>query len=364
MSKLIVHYVKKEKFTSGYIFYMHKIMQSYRHVFIIDDKTIIKSNVGEAEIIFISHDKKILTNKDIKKVLDKCDKFIVSGVFYNTKFMPFLPNRILKKTYLHFWGGDFYDLRDKPDISCLKKKGLKTFLYRSVNILFTKTIIRKCAAVITLIEEDYDELVKITGIKKPHFRAPMPGDGFGGKRVYDTKKQTSPHLILLGNSATEANQHIEALDLLNKFSNEDIEIICPLSYGDKEYAKRVSDYGKRLFGPKFISLNKFMAKDEYFKMLARVEVAIFNNNRQQAMGNINKLFSMGCKLYLRDDTSMWRAYSRRGYSVHNINSIYVEDFDTFVSFPEEEVTKNKNVYIKQSDPSITYNAWKEVLDKK
>ena len=40
--------------------------------------------------------------------------------------------------------------------------------------------------------------------------------------------------ILIGNSATETNNHIEVLDLLSKFKNEDIKIYVPLSYGDME----------------------------------------------------------------------------------------------------------------------------------
>jgi dTDP-N-acetylfucosamine:lipid II N-acetylfucosaminyltransferase len=366
MSQLIVHYVATDKFTSGYIFYMHKIMQDYRHIFVIDKRSIIKSNVVNAEKLFISNPWDILTNKYVRKILDECHKFIVSGVFDNAVFIPFLPHRILTKTYLHFWGGDFYCLRNKADMPFLKKKGPKSYIKRNIYFTTKRMCIRKCAAVITLIEEDYDELVKISGISKHHLVAPMPGDGSGKKAVEtldNIKKQVAPHLIQVGNSATESNRHIEALSLLEKYSDENIEIICPLSYGDKEYAKQVVDYGIKLFGTKFVPLNGFMPKDEYFALLARVEVAVFNNDRQQAMGNISKLLSMGCKVYLRNDTSMWRAYLRRGYSIHNIDKIYSEGFSAFVSFSKEEASKNKRAYLEAIDPSIGYNAWKSVFDE-
>lgn len=51
--------------------------------------------------------------------------------------------------------------------------------------------------------------------------------------------------ILLGNSATNTNQHFQMLDILKKFSDENIEILCPLSYGNLEYGKQVEKIRKK-----------------------------------------------------------------------------------------------------------------------
>ena len=40
-----------------------------------------------------------------------------------------------------------------------------------------------------------------------------------------------------------------------------------------------------------------------------IEIAIFNNDRQQAMGNITALLGMKSKVFIRDDTSMWSNFS-------------------------------------------------------
>lgn len=366
MNQLIAHYVHSDnKFASGYIFFMNNVMKEYKHIFITNKKTNLKSNVEDAKMLFITKSRDILVNKEVRSILGKCDKFIISGVFSNTSYVSLLPQSILRKTYLHFWGADFYDLRDVPNMSYFKKNGLKLFLWKRIYHVTKKILLRRCAAVITLIEEDYDELTKISGINKYNFTAPMPGDGSGKKYILNNKnikKKSPPYLILVGNSATKTNRHIEALSLLEKYSNEDINIICPLSYGDKEYAKQVLEYGRKIFGTKFISLDKFIPKDEYIEMLARVEVAVFNNDRQQGMGNISKLLSMGCKLYLREDTSMWKAYLRRSYSLYSINNINEEDFSTFISFPVAKAKKNNKVFEKITDPSIRYTAWKRVFD--
>lgn len=365
MNKLIVHYIASDKFTSGYISYMHNNIKEYRHIFITDKSAIIKNNADGAEILFISRPSSILTNKNIRKMLDKCDKFIVSGVFDKTVYIPFLSCRILLKTYLHFWGGDFYCLRDKADRQYLKKKGLKLYIRRKIYFIIKKLLIQKCAAVITLIEEDYDELVRITGISKHHLVAPMPGgDGYSIKAADNIKKHVEPHLIQVGNSATESNHHIDVFKLLKKYSEENIKIICPLSYGNKEYAKQIADYGIKLFGSKFVPIKSVLPEDEYFNLLAKVEVAVFNNDRQQAMGNIIKLLSMGCKVYMRNGTSMWKAYKRQGFSVYNIDDINSENFSSFISFSEDEASQNKKAYLKTIDPVAIYNAWKRVFEDK
>ncbi len=42
----------------------------------------------------------------------------------------------------------------------------------------------------------------------------------------------------MGNSANPTNNHIEVLNKLLKFKDEDIEIIAPLSYGEKSGLKK------------------------------------------------------------------------------------------------------------------------------
>ena len=74
----------------------------------------------------------------------------------------------------------------------------------------------------------------------------------------------SPHdglNILLGNSADPSNNHKEVLDKLRSYATENIRIYCPLSYGDRKYAQIVSDYGRLMFGEKFLALRDFMPFD-------------------------------------------------------------------------------------------------------
>ena len=70
-------------------------------------------------------------------------------------------------------------------------------------------------------------------------------------------------------------------------------------------------------------------------------IAIFNNNRQQALGNISILCAYGAKIYLRNDTSMWEYYINNvRVTVWNIKEIFSSDYKNFINYPSQLQEKN------------------------
>jgi hypothetical protein len=126
----------------------------------------------------------------------------------------------------------------------------------------------------------------------------------------------------VGNSADPSNNHIEILDKIKKDinKNEKIKIICPLSYGKKDHAKKVIQYGKKLFGKNFVPLKKFMDLKTYNKLQSNIDIAIFNHQRQQAMGNILTLLYLGKKVYIRDDIVTWNFMQENDIKVFSFNN--------------------------------------------
>jgi hypothetical protein len=51
--------------------------------------------------------------------------------------------------------------------------------------------------------------------------------------------------ILLGNSADPSNNHVEALERLLPYRDQDIKIYAPLSYGDQRPAARQASNSSR-----------------------------------------------------------------------------------------------------------------------
>ena len=58
------------------------------------------------------------------------------------------------------------------------------------------------------------------------------------------QKNVNGDNILVGNSATDTNNHIEIFDLLNTLVlGDSTKIICPLSYGNETYKKNIIHIG-------------------------------------------------------------------------------------------------------------------------
>jgi hypothetical protein len=146
--------------------------------------------------------------------------------------------------------------------------------------------------------------------------------------ISKTKISMSNHnknhvFMQVGNSADPSNNHIEILDKIKKDinKNEKIKIICPLSYGKKDHAKKVIQYGKKLFGKNFVPLKKFMDLKTYNKLQSNIDIAIFNHQRQQAMGNILTLLYLGKKVYIRDDIVTWDFMQKNDIKVFSFNNL-------------------------------------------
>lgn len=129
--------------------------------------------------------------------------------------------------------------------------------------------------------------------------------------------------ILIGNSNSAENNHIDVFGLLAKINVESGEFIVPLSYGTNEkYKEFVIESGQNLLGSKFIPLLDFMNRASYLEMLENCSAAVFYHNRQQAMGNIIALLYMGVRVYLSSKNPIYHYFKRVGLHVYDFNKEY------------------------------------------
>lgn len=143
--------------------------------------------------------------------------------------------------------------------------------------------------------------------------------------------------ILVGNSADPTNNHFAALDKLTEFKKENIQIYTPISYGDKDYEKKVINYGNSLFGDKFIDITELISYSEYIHFLKDIDIAVFNHQRQQAMGNTINILAMKKKVYLRVGTTQKEFFDNLDVKIFSINYL-----DVFENLPME---KNSEILI-------------------
>jgi dTDP-N-acetylfucosamine:lipid II N-acetylfucosaminyltransferase len=122
--------------------------------------------------------------------------------------------------------------------------------------------------------------------------------------------------VLVGNSTDPTNNHIEIFNILEEQIEDIDKIYCPLSYGIfQDYKDSIIKEGTTRFGDKFIALTDFMTIEEYTEFLKTIDVAVFNHNRQQAMGVTISLLSLGKIVYVKEGTTSYKSLKERGFAI-------------------------------------------------
>lgn len=293
------------------------------------------------------------------KMAYMCDGFIVHGLFSFNKVLVFLlMPHALKKTNWIVWGGDIYAHNDKA-LSIIGRVSEKT----------RRILGKRFGFITTLVDKDYSLARKWYNVTGKHltvsYPLPLHQSGVLEKLEECKDKPMVPLKIVLGNSATESNQHFEVLELLSRFKSEDIRIYLPLSYGVGDYiayANRVEKYAIDIFGKeKVFPIRNKMTGIEYTEFMKQMNVGIFNNNRQQGMGNINLLIACGAKVFIRDDTTMWEQYVKRGQLLHSCSEIPRATFDEFASESAERREINMSAMKKHLDKEGLIKKWENLF---
>ena len=217
---------------------------------------------------------------------------------------------LLPKCYWVIWGGDLYQY----------KSAKKSWRFR-VKEPLRRFVIRRFGHLVTYIKGDVELAREWYGAKGTYHECLMYLSNVVDPSLIAEPSVESKNAslnILVGNSANPSNNHFEALERLLPYKDENIKIYVPLSYGDQAHAERVIERGKAWFGEKLIPLTEFKPFDQYLDFLKTVDMAIFNHQRQQAMGNTIKLLGMGKTVFMRSDVSQWAFLSNLGLEVCDV----------------------------------------------
>lgn len=127
--------------------------------------------------------------------------------------------------------------------------------------------------------------------------------------------------ILLGNSASPTNNHIDLLELLATTDLGDRRVIAPLSYGDPAYARSVALAGQTLLGDAFVPITGFLPLGEYNEMLAGCGTVILGHYRQEGVGNVLRALWQGARLVLDGRNPVAEHLLARGVAVGLVEQI-------------------------------------------
>jgi len=155
-------------------------------------------------------------------------------------------------------------------------------------------------------------------------------------------KKVSGDNILIGNSASFTNNHLDIFESLKGVQLNGKQIVTPLSYGDLEYANMIEREGVNYFGSQFIPIRKFMPFKEYMEAISKCSNVIMNHLRQQALGNVAMMLFMGAKIFLNKENPLYNHYMLNGVKVFLIDEL-LNNLDLLdVPLPEEDVLNNRH----------------------
>lgn len=149
--------------------------------------------------------------------------------------------------------------------------------------------------------------------------------------------------ILIGNSATPTNNHLEIFKLLAAQDLAERKLIVPLSYGLPEYRDAVIEKGRAAFGDRFVPICDYMPLPEYNNLIAQCSVVVMNHRRQQALGNIGAMLHRGAKVFLDEGGPVYSYFKESGAHVFPMSMLGKPNDHVFDALTEQQVDLNREI---------------------
>ncbi len=208
---------------------------------------------------------------------------------------------------------------------------------------------------IPVIPQEYDMLVNNYGFKAHLFSDPT------SNRKYDfilPQKNVAPGSILLGNSASISNNHLDVWSAIKNTKIIKRTIILPVNYGDIVYRNYLKDHICSVHN-EIVFLEDYLPFDEYNRILDKCRFALFGIIRQQALGNVILCIQRGIKLFFFEDSMVYRYLKEMGCFVYTIEKMNEYEISTPLS--EKEAEHNYIVWSKYR--SKCYQLYNSVINR-
>ncbi|CAA6810235.1 MAG: Glycosyltransferase [uncultured Sulfurovum sp.] len=287
------------------------------------------------------HSKKIIIHQLNKPIL-----MLSLIIFYKKAF---------KKMVWSIWGGDVYFYKYKSN----------SFKDNMIELL-RKIVIAKIPLISYWIKGDYLKVKEVYKSKAKGIKAkyPSPIDIAKIENIkLDVHKQEDPVRIFVGNSADPSNEHIETFKLLQKFQNENIEVVSVLSYGGSEhYREEVMATGKEFFKNKFKPISTYMNFNEYLSFINSMDICVFNHKRQQGLGNQLVFFILEKKVFISHTTTPFSTYKDLGIDIYSTEDIVKLDFQNFITQSKDKKKESRRLTLEDMSEECIMNEWNEVFN--
>ncbi|WP_312788812.1 TDP-N-acetylfucosamine:lipid II N-acetylfucosaminyltransferase [Sphingobacterium sp.] len=329
-----VHFFHDDKFTNGA---MEQFETAYPgqniYIILLYDQRTLKYTVANA-YTHVFHIRDLHLLKNLKKIISSNISDCRLLIHFMDDFKAALSNKLLDKFshlqfYWIFYGGDLYDylsryegyqIFDAPNLLPTPSrwervtKSIKYLMFFGMSQKTAKTKAFKRLDYFCFWNE-YDYTLFISKVDSPaHYKNFIYYKALGDSDHVQIEKK---NIIMVNHAASFTGNHLFVIEKLAKLqaSLKDFQLLLPLSYGNKEYAKKVIQQAKDQLDMNVKPLTDFLPLSEYQSILSEVKIAIFGMRRQEAAGNIFQLLNMGAKIFLRKDNTLLSWLKKRNFIV-------------------------------------------------
>lgn len=282
-------------------------------------------------------------------------------------------SKIKKVWYL--WGAEIYGLNPKfntllplTKTAYHRSLSLKSFV-RKVYLSYLKKMYywavfkkllrqNKIDYVLTNITEDIEQLESFVNCKTK--RAWFTYFIYDESQKYCTVDQKCN--IMIGNSSSETNNHLDAFKLIEKKCARFKSIFIPLNYGDHKYSLLVKKQGKEIFDNQIVFIDTFLSIEDFKSMINSCSVIIMNHKRQQAFNTIMISLANGCKVFLREENTIFKMLKREGFIVFSIQNDIDKD-DAFNSLELAQQEFNLSLIKEKYSKKFVYRRIKDEFER-
>lgn len=285
--------------------------------------------------------------------VDKNAQVVFHGLFDMHTWKKLLFNSIVKRSSCVLWGGELYR----------HTKAGRTIKQRIVHGLHA-LLINRFKQVFALNQGDAQLAQKV--FKRKHV-AVLPYPLIGMQVIKrDGAENTSEQVIkiLVGNSASPSNNHIDALNKLAHLAGDNIEIVMPLNYaGEPEYVERVIKHAHSLFKDKVTAITSMLSKTQYDALLNEVSMTVFAQQRQQGLYVAYAMLLMGKPLFLLGSTSSFTNLSALGFKLHKTDLLADLSFNELAYLTSTFDSNNANLMQQHFTEAALAVQWRKTLER-
>jgi dTDP-N-acetylfucosamine:lipid II N-acetylfucosaminyltransferase len=311
-------------------------------------------NIGKIVEIVNSADALVLYNLDFYKsqIVNRVDaKVKVIWRFFGTELYS-------RKLYLYLSTKSRSFL--KPRL--LKDQVKRTFPFFFHNEILFYRAIRRTDAIICVFKEEYDYLKSLWGYLPKFIPWSLESPNFYSKKIDFKTEYPKKNLIIVGNSRSYYNNHLNTLELIeSRDLDQKLNIKLLFNYGsENKYTQEVREKVDCI--PAVSLIDSFIPPNEFVDFYGPVAAFVNNSYRQMALGNIFMALYRGVKVYLNKNNPTYTWLKTAGIFIYDIKD-FQKDLETGQYYlTKEEILHNLNCLENLEASNTPANLQSQILE--